>query len=108
MMHDNLSSHKADDIYEAMDSAGHEVICRPPYRPNEAPIEFAFDQLACEVRRRWEKITTEKELIKEIHDIIKTRAGMGGFDKLFRDCGYLNPGESEEDSEDEDGEDDIE
>jgi len=108
MMHDNLTSHKADDIYEVMDSAGHEVICRPPYRPNEAPIEFAFDQLACEVRRRWDRITTESILIKEIHNIIRTRAGMGGFDKLFRDCGYLNPGESEEDSEDEDGEDDIE
>ena len=104
MMHDNLSSHKADDIYEAMDAAGHDVICRPPYRPNEAPIEFAFDQLTCEIRRRWERITNEKILIKEIHTIIDTRAGMGGFDKLFRDCGYLNPGENEEESEDNESE----
>jgi len=48
--------------------------------------------------------TNEKILIKEIRTIIDTRAGMGGFDKLFRDCGYLNPGENEEESEDDESE----
>ena len=90
LMHDNLQSHKSDEIYDTMDAAGHGVICRPPYRPNEAPIEFAFDQLACEIRRRWNKIRNEEQLIKEIRDVIDTRTGMGGFNDLFKDCGYWN------------------
>lgn len=90
LMHDNLSSHKAEEIYVTMEGAGHNVICRPPYRPNEAPIEFVFDQLACEIRRRWERINNIKDLKKEIRDVIDTRSGMGGFDELFKALGYLN------------------
>lgn len=93
LMHDNLSSHKSEEIYVTMEEAGHNVICRPPYRPNEAPIEFVFDQLACEIRRRWERINNIKDLKKEIRRVIDTRAGMGGFNDLFKSLGYLNEGE---------------
>mmetsp|Transcript_21396 Transcript_21396/g.47565 ORF Transcript_21396/g.47565 Transcript_21396/m.47565 type:complete len:96 (+) Transcript_21396:922-1209(+) len=68
---------------------GHRVICRVPYRPNEAPIEFVFDMVACEVRRRWANIQDENELHKNICDILDSRAGLGGFDELFRNCGYV-------------------
>lgn len=87
-MHDNLTSHKADEVVDAIYTRGHRVLCRVPYRPNEAPIEWVFDQLACEVRRRWAVIKTEEDLVKQIHNIIESRAGLGGFDDLFKDCGY--------------------
>ena len=99
-MHDNLSSHKADEVYDAFYGAGHKVICRVPYRPDEAPIEFVFDMLKCEIRRRWQRINNEVDLIREIHDIIKTRAGMSSFDKLFKKCGYRAEIDSEEDEDD--------
>ena len=87
-MHDNLSSHKASEIYDTIYEAGHKVICRPPYRPYEAPIEWVFNQLACAVRRKWAKINNEKELIYAILDIIENRDGLGGFYELFQLCKY--------------------
>ena len=66
LLHDNLFAHKADEIYEAVYSRGHRVICRPPHRPYEAPIEWVFKQLACSVRSKWEEINNEDELIDEI------------------------------------------
>lgn len=87
-MHDNLSSHKASEIYDTIYEAGHRVICRPPYRPYEAPIEWVFNQLACAVRRKWAKINNETELIDAILDIIENRDGLGGFYELFQLCKY--------------------
>ena len=87
-MHDNFISHKTDEVYELFFRAGHTVICRVPYRPDEAPIEVVFNMLKCEIRRRWFMINNEVDLIAQIHDIIKTRAGMSGFDQLFVKCGY--------------------
>jgi transposase len=88
LMHDNLPSHKTDAVFARIHNAGHEVICRPPYRPHIAPIEFAFNMLACSLRDRWEQIKNEEQLIKAIHEIIDNRIGMGGFDELFQRCGY--------------------
>jgi hypothetical protein len=31
IIHDNLTSHKAPEVYEAMREHGHRVVCRPPY-----------------------------------------------------------------------------
>ena len=53
LMHDNLSSHKSDLVHALMGNAGHSVICRPPYRPDIAPIEYAFDMIACKIRHKW-------------------------------------------------------
>jgi len=89
IMHDNLSSHKSDEVVDAIYNSGHEVICRVPYRPHEAPIEWAFDMFACELRRRWNVIKDETDLVRECLSILESKAGMGGFDFLFEDCGYI-------------------
>jgi len=89
LMHDNLSSHKAGEIYDAIYDAGHRVICRPPYRPYEAPIEWVFNQLAGAVRKRWKQIKNEEDLINTIISIIEHRDGLGGFYGLFQMCGYI-------------------
>jgi len=99
LMHDNLSSHKAPEIYDTIYDAGHRVICRPPYRPFEAPIEWVFNQLASAVRRKWKEITNEKELIVEIIRIIEERDGIGGFYELFEMCGYFSNHHEEEEEE---------
>lgn len=88
LMHDNLSSHKAPEIYDTIYDAGHRVICRPPYRPYEAPIEWVFNQLACAVRLKWKKIKNEEDLVDTIISIIENRDGLGGFYELFQLCGY--------------------
>ena len=38
LMHHNLSSHKSDEVVDAVYNGGHKVICRVPYHPHEAPI----------------------------------------------------------------------
>jgi len=93
LMHDNLSSHKSDVVVYSVYKRHHRVICRPPYRPHEAPIEYVFDQLACEIRKRWARINTFPKLVKQIHNILASRDGLGGWDKLFKVCGYLNDDE---------------
>lgn len=90
ILHDNLASHKSPEVVAAVYERGHQVKCRVPYRPHEAPIEWAFDMIACEIRRRWESIQNESQLIDAVHDIIRTRRGLGGFDDLFKKCGYHN------------------
>ena len=99
ILHDNLSSHKSDDVVEAVYTRGHRVKCRVPYRPHEAPIEYIFDMLACEIRRRWSTIHNQEGLIENIHDILKTRKGMKGegtsFNDTFIRCGYVYDGEGD-------------
>ena len=92
-MHDNLSSHKSECIYQTMQRAGHNVICRSPYRPDIAPFEWAFDQLACSIRKHWYLIHNETDLIKQIRLVIDKCIGMGGFDTLFQKCKYLCDGD---------------
>ena len=38
LIHDNLSSHKAPVVYEAVRDRGHRVVCCPPYRPQDGPV----------------------------------------------------------------------
>mmetsp|Transcript_21310 Transcript_21310/g.46252 ORF Transcript_21310/g.46252 Transcript_21310/m.46252 type:complete len:80 (+) Transcript_21310:940-1179(+) len=38
---------------------------------------------------KWDQLIYEKQLIDNIHDIVKTRKGLGGFDDTFRRCGYV-------------------
>ena len=83
---DNLGSHKADEVAELVYSRGHRILCRPPYRPHDGPIEWVFDQLACELRLRWSVINCEHDLIREINNIL---TNLKGFDATFQKLGYI-------------------
>ena len=95
LMHDRLSSHLSDLVYDTVRASGHDVIPRPPYRPNCAPIEWVFDQLACSIRRRWELIHNEDDLIHQIRLVIEKRIDLGGFNDLFIKCGYRYDGQTD-------------
>ena len=109
VLHDNLGAHKSDEVADAIYERGHRVMCRPPYRPNEAPIEFAIEQFERSIRDSWDTVKNDQQLIAKIHEIIKERKGMGGFNSLFRklQLGIGRDGEDDEDDED-DEEDDRE
>jgi len=85
LMHDNLSSHLDPALYDAITKAGHRALCRPPWVPSDGPVEWAFNQLGCELRNRSEQINDEEGLIWHIRDILLNLKGM---DKLFEKCGY--------------------
>ena len=85
LLHDNLSSHLDPALYDSITEAGHRALCRPPWVPSDGPVEWAFNQLGCELRNRSEQINNEDDLIFHIRDILLNLKGMG---KLFEKCGY--------------------
>ena len=43
LIHNNLTSHHAPEVFEAIRECGHRVVCRPPYRPQDGPVEYAIN-----------------------------------------------------------------
>ncbi len=52
---DNLSSHKSDQIRQAIEAAGAKQLFLPPYSPDFNPIEKAFSKLKALLRRAAER-----------------------------------------------------
>jgi len=52
---DNLSSHKSDQVREAIEAAGAKLRFLPPYSPDFNPIEKAFSKLKALLRRAAER-----------------------------------------------------
>ena len=85
LIHDKLSLHKASDVYEAVRDRGHRVVCLPPYRPQDGPVEFAINQVCCGIERHWleaSDLPTMQTLVKELIDV-----GISGMDATFVKCG---------------------
>ena len=66
-MHDNLASHLDDEVTHTITHAGHKVQQRPPYNLDDAPIEYQFNHIECEMRLRVHNIHTDQDLVREIH-----------------------------------------
>jgi transposase len=49
---DNLPSHKVSGVFEAIRSAGAELVYLPPYSPDRNPIEMVFSKVKNEIRKR--------------------------------------------------------
>ena len=89
IIHDNLTSHKSPMVYEAVRRSGHRVVPRPPYRPQDGPVEYAINQVLIELANRWSEVdedTTPGQFRVLLEDIID--GGIKGLDDLFQKCGY--------------------
>lgn len=51
---------------------------------DEAPIEWAFDMIACEIRRRWNVIKDEKQLLKPSGTSLTIKLGWGASTSLLQ------------------------
>jgi hypothetical protein len=51
-VHDNLNSHRAPEVYEAVRERGHRVVCHPPYHPQDGPVEYAINQVCVNLIKR--------------------------------------------------------
>jgi transposase len=67
---DNLGSHKADAIRQAIRSAGARLIYLPPYSPDLNPIEQAFSKLKHRLRKA--KRRSIDQVCDAIGEILKT------------------------------------
>lgn len=89
IIHDNLTSHKSAQVYEAVRQSGHRVVPRPPYRPQDGPIEYAINQVMTKLANRWSEIpedATPAQMRVVLESIID--GGITGMDQLFLNCGY--------------------
>jgi transposase len=56
IIHDNLTAHKAPMVYEAVRRSGHRVVPRPPYRPQDGPVEYAINQVLIGLASHWSEL----------------------------------------------------
>ena len=83
---DNLSSHCSPIIHQTVEGEyGHLIIRRPPYKPSDAPIEYIFCQLVCELQTRCFQCNSLVQLINAIQVVI---TNLNGFNNTFRKLGY--------------------
>lgn len=90
ILHDNLTSHKSPIVCEAIRQSGHRVVPRPPYRPQDGPVEKVINQITMKLAKRWSEVGKENSTPGEfrvlLEDIIDK--GVSGVDDTFRSCGY--------------------
>jgi hypothetical protein len=63
-MWDNLRSHKSARIINLVYNAGHRIVCRPPYRPQDGPIEYAFNMLEQELPHHLHTVTDDASFVQ--------------------------------------------
>jgi transposase len=89
---DNLAAHKTPLVQSTTENREGDhtffSICRPPYQPKWAPIEYIFCQISTELRRRVRRTWTKENLTDALYDIIIPLGWDGSFDRTFRHCGY--------------------
>jgi hypothetical protein len=85
---DNLSSHYSDVAATMIYNAGHQVVPRPPYRPQDGPIEYIFNQLEGKLRTKMYQIHNDGDLVVAVHNSIAELSLTGGFRNTFLHCGY--------------------
>jgi transposase len=82
---DNLSSHKAAGIAEAITAQGAQLVYLPPYSPDLNPIEKAFAKLKARLR------AAAKRTIRELEDYLGVLCDAFAPNECrnyFRSCGY--------------------
>ena len=87
LIHNNLTSHKAPEVYEAVRERGHRVVCRPPYRPQDGPVEYAINQVCGRLEKWWSEVKdleTMKTVVEEIID-----SNIHSMDDTFLHCSYV-------------------
>ena len=87
LIHDNLTSHKVPEVYEAMRECGHRVVCHPPYRPQDGPVEYAINQVCIQLDKCCSKCVDLKLMKTFVEEIIDGK--ITNMDKTFVHCGYI-------------------
>ena len=87
LIHDNLSSHRAHEVYEAVRERGHHVVCRPLYRPQDGPVEYAINQVCVQLNKSWTEAPDLESMRTVVEDIIEN--DINNVDETFVHCGYI-------------------
>ena len=82
---DNLRAHFSPAIINAIYAAGHHICPRAAYYPVDGPIEYVFNHIEIELRKRLYMIRTSADLVFHVNRII---AGLGNFRATYHHVGY--------------------
>ena len=95
-MWDNCSVHKTAMVSAALELRESRYqyrfvpICRPPYHPKIAPIEYIFGEVTMILSRKCAKDWDHEKLIEEINDAGRIVGCHGNLDRTYQHCGYNN------------------
>ena len=85
-MWDNLASYCSAIIHQTVEGDfNHIIVRRPPYKPSDAPIEYIFCSLICELQGRCFDHNNLNELIHSIQVVVTS---LTGFNNTVDKLGY--------------------
>ncbi len=87
LIHHNLLSHNAPEVYKAIWMREHCVVCHPLYRPQDGPVEFAINQVCWGLESRYLEVSDLPTMQTLIEHLIDT--GITSMDATFVKCGYI-------------------
>ena len=82
---DNLNVHHNPMISMLLLNRGHAVVYRPPYTPEDGPIEFVFNVLESELVAKMPTISNAADVRRTLEEKVQ---GMTEFSRYFHHCGY--------------------
>lgn len=82
---DNLSAHHSPIIYQLIADAGHRIVFRAPYYPEDGPIEFVFNHIEQRLTD-YQYHADDADALRQAVQEIVTR--MESFENFFTHCGY--------------------
>ena len=69
------------------------IVCRPPYQPKTAPIEYKICDITYELQRRIDQHDNNTNTMEQmIFNIVATIGNNGNFNNTFDHCGYTIKG----------------
>ena len=74
-------------MYKAVWERGHRVVCRPPYRPQDGPVEYAINQVCGRLEKRWSEVEDLESMKTVVEEIIDS--DIHSMDETFLHCGYV-------------------
>jgi hypothetical protein len=82
---DNLASHRNPWIRMLIENRGHRLLYRPPYYPEDGPIEYVFNNIETQLKAHFYNIRDEETFRAAMQTILH---GMHNFVNFFTHCGY--------------------
>jgi hypothetical protein len=70
IIHNNLTLHKSPEVYKAVRLQSHHVVCRPPYQPQDSPVEFTINQVCSRLEKSWSEVSDVQTMRAVIEHII--------------------------------------
>jgi hypothetical protein len=70
IVHNNLTSHRLAEVFEAVRLRRHHVVCHPLYRPQDGPVEFAINQVCGGLEKRWLEVDDLQSMQAVLENII--------------------------------------